>query len=66
MKAKELRELSVAELAKKLREASDELVDMKIRKQIGQLEKPHELALKRQFIARIQTLINEKSVAQNA
>ena len=60
MKTKDLREKSVPELQDELREASKELVDLRIRKETGQLEKPHMLKTLRKNIATIQTLLNEK------
>ena len=65
MKTKELKELSVAELNKKLRETREELLNLRLRKQTGQVEKPHELRELRKLIARIQTLIKENA-AQGA
>lgn len=65
MKIKDLKELSVAELNNKLRETREELLNLRLRKQTGQVEKPHELRELRKSIARIQTLIKEKA-AQSA
>jgi len=65
MKIKDLKELSVAELNKKLRETREELLTLRLRKQTGQVEKPHELRELRKSIARIQTLIKENA-AQGA
>ena len=61
MKTKDLKELSVAELNKKLRETREELLTLRLRKQTGQVEKPHELCELRKLIARIQTLIKENA-----
>jgi large subunit ribosomal protein L29 len=41
MKISEIKELSVAEIDKKLRELGEELLQLQIRKQTGQVEKPH-------------------------
>ena len=41
MKISEVRELSVQEINKKLRELGDELLQLQVRKQTGQVEKPH-------------------------
>ena len=60
MKTKDLREKSVAELEDQLRDLSQELVDLRIRKETGQLEKPHMLKSLRKTIATIQTLLSEK------
>lgn len=66
MKAKEIRELSVEELEKKLRDARAETLDIRLRKQSGQLEKTHEIALKRKDISRYETILTEKKTAQTA
>ena len=60
MNAKELRELSVVELEKKKRDFSEELLNLKLRKQTGQIEAPHELNKLRKDIARVNTIISEK------
>ena len=41
MKMSEIKELSVSELDKKFRELGEELLQLQIRKQTGQVEKPH-------------------------
>ena len=41
MKMSEIKELSTVELQKKLRELGNELLQLQIRKQTGQVEKPH-------------------------
>ena len=41
MKMSEIHDLSPTELSKKLRELGDELLHLQIRKQTGQVEKPH-------------------------
>lgn len=66
MKAKELRELSDAELEKKLRDSSDELVRLRVNQQVGNVENPTEIRNLRRTIARIQTLLNEKRAAATA
>lgn len=57
---KDLRENSAAELSKKLREAREELLQTRLSKQTGQLEKPHLLKELRRDIARYETLLTEK------
>jgi len=58
--AGKLREKSVPELEDLLRDDSKELVDLRIRKETGQLEKPHEIKKYRREIARIKTILEEK------
>lgn len=60
MKTAELRELSLLELEKKLRDTRQQLLNLRMRKQTGQVEHPHELRLLRREVARLLTLINQK------
>lgn len=57
---KDLRENSIAELEKQLRDHRQELLDSRLKKQTGQLERPHLLKELRRSIARLETLISEK------
>lgn len=61
---KQTRENSRAELEKALRETREELLQSRLHKQTGQLERPHLLKELRRDIARLQTLINEKRRAE--
>lgn len=61
MKAKEIRELSPEELNKKLREAREELVNLRVRKQVGQVENPSQLRSIRRDIARLETVLKQKA-----
>ena len=63
MKAKEIRELSIEELGKKLRDVRAEVLDVRLRKETGQLEKTHEVPLKRKEVARYETILAEKKRA---
>ena len=60
MTSKEIRELSPTEIGTKLREIRDQLLQLKLRKQTGQVEKTHELRTLRKDIARLETIANEK------
>ena len=53
MKAKEFRDLSIPEIEKKLREVRDELTMLRMKKQLGQVEKPHLFNELRRDIARM-------------
>ncbi|HAY75453.1 MAG TPA: 50S ribosomal protein L29 [Opitutae bacterium] len=53
----EIKELSTLELQKKLRELGDELLQLQIRKQTGQVEKPHLIKSIRRDRARILTTL---------
>lgn len=61
MKIEEIRELSLPELNKKLRETRDQLVNLRVRKQVGQVENSAELNRLRRTIARFETIKGEKS-----
>jgi large subunit ribosomal protein L29 len=63
MTPKEIRELSPAEITKKVRETRDQLLQLRLRKQTGQVEKTHELRALRKDIARLLTIQNEKKRA---
>ena len=60
MKAKDIRELSVEEIAKKIRDSREELVNLRVRKQAGQVENPAQLKTLRATIARCETILKEK------
>ncbi|MGE9289476.1 MAG: 50S ribosomal protein L29 [Puniceicoccales bacterium] len=66
MKSKEARELSVVEIEKKIRDSRTELVNLRLRKQTGQVEKPHLLREIRRDLARLQTILNEKKAAESS
>lgn len=60
MKAKDIRELSLEELQKKLRDARADMMNLRMRKASGQVEKTHELSEKRRDIARFETILTQK------
>ena len=62
MTSKEIRELSAAEIETKLRETRDQLLQLRMRKHTGQVEKTHELRTLRKDIARLETVRSEKKV----
>ncbi len=66
MKAPEIRELSVEEISKKLRDSRRELLDLKLRHQQGQLEKTHEIKQLRRDVARCETVLAQKKMAAAA
>ena len=63
MTSKEIRDLSSAEIDNKLRETREQLLQLKLRKQTGQVEKTHELRTLRKDIARLETIQNQKKQA---
>ncbi len=63
MTSKEIRDLSPAEITTKLREIREQLLQLRLRKQTGQVEKTHELRTLRKDIARLETIANQKKQA---
>ena len=63
MKAKEARELSAPEVVTKLRETRDQLLQLRLRKHTGQIEKTHELRALRKDVARLETILRQKNTA---
>ena len=66
MTSKEIRDLSADEITVKLREIRGQLLQLRLRKQTGQVEKTHELHALRKDIARLETIKNEKNRAPAA
>lgn len=60
MKPKEIRELAPAEITAKLRETRDKLLQLRLRKHTGQVEKHHEIRVLRKDIARLETILTER------
>ena len=60
MTSKEIRELAPAEITTKIRDTREQLLQLRLRKQTGQVEKTHELRTLRKDIARLETILNEK------
>ena len=61
MKIKELRELSVEELNARRRELRQEMLNLRMQQQSGQLENPSRLKVLRREVARIETIITARS-----
>ncbi len=62
MKTSEIREMSQAEVEKKLRETRKTHGDLRLRKQTGQVEHPHEFKALKREIARLETILTEKKL----
>ena len=62
MKVKELRELTDAELSKKLNDNKDELFKLRFQMATGQLDNPMKLQEVRRKIARVKTIIREREL----
>jgi large subunit ribosomal protein L29 len=63
MTTKEIRELSASEIETKLREIRNELLQLRLRKQTGQVERPHMMREHRKDIARLLTILHTKQKA---
>lgn len=63
MKPKEIRELAPAEIETRLREAREQLLQLRLRKQTGQVEKTHEIRALRKDVARLETILTQKKTA---
>ncbi len=66
MTPKEIRALSPEEMGTKLRETREQLLQLRMRKHSGQVEKTHVLHGLRKDIARLETILTEKKSKQNA
>jgi len=61
MKIQEIQELTPQELILRKRELKDELFNLRIQQQSGQLERPHLIRIARRNIARVETVLSKKS-----
>ena len=66
MTSKEIRELAPAEITTKLRETRDQLLQLRLRKNTGQVEKPPLLRTYRKDIARLETILKQKKATPAA
>ena len=61
MKAQELRELSSEQLDSKLKELKHELFNLRFQHAINQLDNPHKISEVKHDVARVMTVLREKS-----
>lgn len=66
MTSKEIRDLAPTEITTKLRETREKLLQLRLRKHTGQIEKPHLLREYRKDIARLETILKQKKTPQAA
>ena len=66
MKLEELKEKTATELADERRDLKVEMMNLRVQKASGQLENPARIKIVRKTIARIETLLSEKRISQNA
>ncbi|MSU46687.1 MAG: 50S ribosomal protein L29 [Lacunisphaera sp.] len=62
MTAKEIRDLAPTEITTRLREIREQLLQLRLRKNTGQVEKPHLLREYRKDIARLETILHAKKI----
>lgn len=62
--ASAVREMTPEELSKTLRSDREELLDLRLRKNSGQVENPARIRALRREIARIETIVREKSAVR--
>jgi large subunit ribosomal protein L29 len=63
VKARELKEMSEAELRQKEKEVTEELFNLKFQHATGQLENTQRLPQVRKDLARVKTVLREKEIA---
>ena len=66
MKVTELRELSTAELSEKLASCKQELFNLRFQNAINPLENPKRIGDVKKTIARINTIIHERELAEDS
>ncbi len=66
MKAKEIRDLTDAELAKKVEEMKTELFNLRFRLATGQLDNPMVIKSLKKDMARVRTIIREREIKSQA
>lgn len=62
MEAKELRDMSSADLARKLSELREEIGHLKLKRATSRLENPMKLRQTKRELARVETILKEKAV----
>ena len=66
MKTSELREMTPAELETKLQSLKEELFNLRFQLAINQLDNPMRISAVKKDIARINTIIRQNELAENA
>ncbi|MGH7929779.1 MAG: 50S ribosomal protein L29 [Candidatus Binatia bacterium] len=62
MEAKELRDLSASDLARKQSELREEIGHLKLKRATGRLENPMQLRKTKRDLARVETVLREKAL----
>jgi len=66
MKIKEIKELTKDELVARKRELRQESFHLRLQQQSGQLEKPSQIRAIRREVARVETVLSQKTAAKKA
>ncbi|MEW6008017.1 MAG: 50S ribosomal protein L29 [Candidatus Omnitrophota bacterium] len=66
MKPQELRNLTKDELLSKEVQFKEELFKLNYQRKIGRVEKPHKFKILKKDLARIQTILKEQELSDNA
>jgi len=66
LKPKDIAELSLAEIDKKIRDMRHDLLDLRLKKKTGQLEQSHLLKEMRRDVARLETFATAKRRTETA
>lgn len=66
MKASELRELSVEELQIKLKDLKEELFQLRFQLAVNQLDNPMRISVVKKDIARVNTILRQRELENNA
>jgi large subunit ribosomal protein L29 len=66
MTSKEIRDLAPAEITTKLADIRAELIQLRLKKNTGQVEKTHTIRALRKDVARLETILNQKKAAKAA
>ncbi len=64
MKPQEIRDLTEAEIERKIKELKENLFKLKVKLSTKQLEKTHQIKFIKKDIARLMTILNEKKAEQ--
>ncbi|MBE6147284.1 MAG: 50S ribosomal protein L29 [Firmicutes bacterium] len=62
MKVKEIRELTTEEIVAKIKEAKEELFNLRFQQATGNLEKPSRIRDLRHTVARLKTVLREREL----
>ena len=61
MKASEIRDLGTEEIQRKVADLKETLFNLRFQHEIGQLENPKKIGITKKDLARLKTILNEKT-----